>query len=148
MARGMLSLEELARLVEDGAIDTVVVAFTDLYGRSMGKRCDAEYFLESAAREGTGACDYLLTVDMELEPVQGYVFASWEKGYGDVHLVPDLRTLRLATWLDRSALVLCDVHDVRTGALVSVAPRSILRQQVDAAAALGFEVEAASELEY
>ncbi len=100
------------------------------------------------AREGTHACDYLLTVDMEMNPTSGYDFANWDKGYGDFHLAPDLATLRLAAWADRTALVLSDVHDQTTHELVPIAPRSILRAQVEAARSLGFEVMAASELEY
>ena len=80
----------------------------------MGKRYDAEMFVESIAEDGAHGCDYLLTTDMEMDPVRGYRFASWELGYGDFHLVPDMATLRLATWLQKSALVLCDVHDVKT----------------------------------
>jgi glutamine synthetase len=147
MAEGMLSVDELRALVDDDSIDTVVVGFTDLYGRLCGKRLDAGFFLETVA-DGTHACDYLLTVDMEMEPVPGYRFASWDLGYGDVHLVPDIATLRLADWLDRSALVLCDVHDPRQHALASVAPRSVLRAQIDRAAELGFSAMAATELEY
>ena len=143
----MLTLDELRALVDDGSVDTVVVGFTDLYGRLCGKRLDAGFFLESAA-EGTHACDYLLTVDMEMEPVPGYRFASWDLGYGDVHLVPDLGTLRVADWLDRSALVLCDVHDPRSHTPAAVAPRSVLHRQIDRAAELGFTAMAATELEY
>ncbi|MGE3172005.1 MAG: glutamine synthetase family protein [Planctomycetota bacterium] len=146
--RGMLTLAELDRRVEIGEIDTVLVAFTDHYGRLMGKRYDAEFFLESAAKDGAHACDYLLTVDMGMNPVPGYKFANWERGYGDVHLVPDLATLRVASWLDRSALVLCDVHDVQRHEPVTVAPRSILRRQLERAAKLGFTAQGASELEY
>ena len=146
--RGMLTLEELRTRINTGAIDTVVVGFTDHYGRLMGKRYDAEMFVESIAEDGAHGCNYLLTTDMEMEPVRGYRFASWELGYGDFHLVPDLATLRSATWLQRSALVLCDVHDVKTHSPVGLAPRSILRAQTDAALALGLDTFAASELEH
>jgi len=145
---GMLDLESLAARVDADEIDTVLVGFSDLYGRLLGKRLDAHFFLDSVAREGTHGCDYLLTVDMEMDPVGGYRYANWEKGYGDFHLVPDLSTLRRADWLDRTALVLCDVLDDATHRNVPVAPRSLLRAQIDAAAAAGYEVEAASELEY
>lgn len=145
---GMLTLEQLAEQVQRGAIDTVLVQFTDHYGRFMGKRFDAEHFVHDAWQSGTHACNYLLTVDMEMEPTRGFRFANWERGYGDVHLVPDLATLRVASWLDRTALVLCDVEDEHTHQQVSVAPRSILRRQVEAANALGYTVQAASELEY
>ncbi len=144
----MLTLAELDALVRSGAIDTVLVQFTDPYGRFMGKRFDAEFFVSETARSGTHACNYLLTVDMEMEPVPGYTFANWEMGYGDVHLVPDLSTLRVAAWLEKTALVLCDVEDERSHTLVDVAPRTLLRRQVEAAAALGYQALAASELEY
>ena len=135
--RGMLTVEELTEEVASGAIDTVVVAFTDLYGRLMGKRYDAEFFLEAVVAEGTHACDYLLTVDMDMEPVQGYSFATWEKGYGDVHLVPDLSSLPRASWLDSTAMVLCDVHSNTTHEPVPMAPRSVLKAQLARAKALG-----------
>jgi glutamine synthetase len=144
----MLTLDDLSAKAGSGEIDTVVVAFADHYGRLHGKRFDAEFFLDEVAAAGTHACDYLLTVDMEMDPVPGYQYASWEKGYGDFHLVPDLDTLRTASWLDRSALVLCDVHDTKSHGLVPVAPRSVLRRQLEAAAAIGFTAKAASELEY
>ena len=80
---GMLTLDALSRLVAEERIDTVAVVFPDLYGRLMGKRVDADFFLEHVAESGTHACNYLLTVDMEMEPVTGYAFANWEKGYGD-----------------------------------------------------------------
>ncbi len=146
--RGMLTLDELAGLVEAGEIETVAVGFTDHYGRFMGKRFDAEFFLEDVSARGTHGCDYLLTVDMEMEPVPGYNFANWELGYGDFHLVPDPDTLRIASWLDKTALVLCDVASEKTHQPVSVAPRSILRRQIERAAATGYEAMAASELEY
>ena len=116
--RGMLTMDELSRLVEGGEIETVAVMFTDHYGRFMGKRFDAEFFVEDIEAHGSHGCDYLLTVDMEMEPVQGYEYANWELGYGDFHLVPDLNTLRVASWLDKTALVLCDVEDEASGAPV------------------------------
>jgi glutamine synthetase len=145
---GLLKPAELAKLVEQGEIETVVVGFTDHYGRMLGKRFDAEMFVTSVAEDGAHACDYLLTVDMEMDPVPGYKFANWELGYGDFHLVPDMSTLRRASWLEKSALVLCDVHDEKTHDLVSVAPRSILRRQVDAAKKMKFQAFAATELEH
>lgn len=148
VVRGMLTLSELTALVEQGEIETVVVGFTDHYGRLVGKRFDADFYLAEGAEHGTHACDYLLTVDMEMNPLPGFAFASWERGYGDVHLVPDAATLRKAAWLTKTALVLCDVHDVKSGELVSVAPRSMLVAQVEKLAASGFQAFAASELEY
>jgi glutamine synthetase len=146
--RGMLSLDELDRRVREGAIETVLVMFTDHFGRFMGKRFDAEFFVADIAHQGTHACNYLLTVDMEMNPAPGFRFANWERGYGDFHLVPDLATLRVASWLDKSALVLCDVEDENSHKLTAVAPRTLLRRQIDAAAALGYSALAASELEY
>jgi glutamine synthetase len=143
-----MKLDELARQVKAGEIETVLVGFTDHYGRLLGKRFDAEMFVEEIARHGAHACDYLLTVDMEMEPVPGYRFANWELGYGDFHLVPDLATLRPATWLEKSALVLCDVKNEKTHELVSVAPRSILRRQIAHAEQLNFKPFAATELEH
>lgn len=144
---GMLTTAELARHVQAGSLDTVLLGFTDHYGRLMGKRLDAKYFLQ-ASLDGTHACDYLLTTDMEMEPVSGYRFANWKKGYGDFHLVPDFTTLRQASWLEKTALVLCDVRDDRTHRPLGVAPRSMLRRQLERAAARGYVVMAASELEY
>src|SRR5213592_4005776 len=144
----LLKPAELAKLVEQGEIETVVVGFTDHYGRMLGKRFDAEMFVADVAEHGAHACDYLLTVDMEMDPVPGYKFANWELGYGDFHLVPDMATLRRASWLPRSALVLCDVYDTKTHTPIAIAPRSILRKQTQAARALGFGTFAASELEH
>ncbi len=146
--RGMLTLEELAQKVESGEVETVVTVFSDLYGRQMGKRVTGEFFLEHTARSGMHACNYLLTVDMPMEPIPGYKYANWELGYGDFHCVPDLSTLRMATWLDKSAFVICDLYDEKAHAQVSVAPRSILNRQVTAAAAMGYLAQGASELEY
>ena len=143
-----LTLDELGRAVDAGEVDTVVVGFTDHFGRLVGKRYDARMFVEQVAADGTHGCDYLLTTDMDMEPVPGYSFASWERGYGDVHMVPDLDTLRLATWLDRTALVLCDVEGMADHAPVAVAPRSVLRRQRAVAAGAGYDAMAATELEY
>lgn len=140
-----LTMDQLREAAKDRTIDTVVLAFTDHYGRLMGKRLDAEFFASDP--HGTHACDYLLTVDMEMEPVEGYDFANWNGGYGDVHLTPDLGTMRRITWLDRTALVLCDVEDLDHRP-VEVAPRTILRRQIDRLAQIGFTARAASELEY
>ena len=137
-----LSLSDLARLASRGQIDTVIAAFTDHYGRLMGKRFDAAYFLQHVVKEGTHACNYLLTTDVEMEPVPGYRFANWELGYGDFHLMPDLATLRRISWQDRTAFVHCDVEHV------PVAPRSILKRQAERAASMGYRAQAASELEY
>jgi glutamine synthetase len=146
--RGMLTLVELSERVERGEIDTIVLGFTDHFGRLMGKRIDAEFFVEDMAAHGTHSCNYLLTVDMEMEPVRGYKYANWERGYGDFHLVPDMNTLRIASWLDKSALVLCDVEEEATHEYTAVAPRSILRRQLQTVLQNGYQAMAASELEY
>jgi glutamine synthetase len=146
--KGMLDIDQLHAMVDQEQIETVIVAFTDHYGRLCGKRYDAEMFVNDTAQHGTHGCDYLLTTDMEMEPVPGYQFANWELGYGDFHLVPDLRTLRRASWLDKTALVLCDVQHPQTHRPIAVAPRSILHKQLAAARVMGFESFAASELEY
>ena len=148
MNKGLLTADELAKLAKSGEIETVVVGFTDHYGRLLGKRYDAEMFAEDIVKGGAHACDYLLTVDMEMDPVPGYRFANWELGYGDFHLVPDMSTLRRASWLEKSAFVICDVKDEKTHQPVAVAPRSILRRQVDAAKKLGYSAFAATELEH
>jgi glutamine synthetase len=139
--------------IRSGDLDTVIVAFTDHYGRLMGKRIDGGFFLDHVADDGSHGCNYLLTVDIEMEPVAGYDYANWAGGYGDFHLVPDLDTLRVAAWCDRTAIVLCDVHepedpDGADHGLVSVAPRSILRAQVERLGERGMAANAASELEF
>src|SRR5512132_4085080 len=106
---GHVTLDQLRELVDRGDVDTVIVAFSDHYGRLMGKRYAADMFLDDVAAHGTHGCNYLLTTDMEMDPVPGYQFASWEKGYGDFHMAPDLSTLARAGWLEKTAIVLCDV---------------------------------------
>ena len=139
------SHEQLVEATEAGRIETVVLAFTDHYGRLMGKRLDANFFLEDPS--GTHACDYLLTVDMEMEPIEGFAFSNWDLGYGDLHLTPDVKTLRPVPWLDRTALVICD-PTTDDGNPIAVAPRSILREQINRIEALNIRAMAASELEY
>ncbi|NOX31019.1 MAG: glutamine synthetase [Actinobacteria bacterium] len=139
--------QQLARAVDSGEVDTVVLAFTDMYGRMLGKRLDADFFLDDIGA-GTHACNYLLTTDIEMEPVPGYEYASWELGYGDFHLVPDFGTMRQVAWAERTVVVLCDVIDDAKNAPVAIAPRSMLRRQIERGADLGFTVKAASELEF
>ena len=146
--KGMLNVESLRAMVAAGEIETVIAGFTDHYGRLMGKRFDAEMFVDEVVSSGGHACDYLLTVDMEMEPVPGYAFANWELGYGDVHMVPDMATLRVASWLEKTAFVVCDVRSEKTHDYVPVAPRSILRRQVDAAKKLGYTGYAVTEFEH
>lgn len=144
----MLSSEQLNTKIKNGDIDTVIVAFTDHYGRLLGKRFDADFFSSSIIREGSHACDYLITTDMEMNPVPGYDFANWELGYGDFHLVPDLATLRQLTWLEKTALVLCNVEYNQKHQAVTQAPRTILQRQLAQLQQAGFTSMAASELEY
>ncbi len=144
----MLSRDELRSEVESGAIDTVVVAFTDMQGRLLGKRLHGEFFLEETdAGHAVEGCNYLLALEMEMDPVPGYALASWERGYGDFGLAPDLATLRRIPWLEATALVLCDVvwHD---GSPVAPSPRQILRGQLERADALGLTPMIGSELEF
>ena len=147
-ADGCLTLEALDRRVKAGEIDTVLTVFPDMYGRLVGKRITGHYFLSEIVHHGMHACDYLFACDMDMDPVPGYAFASWEGGYGDVHVVPDLATLRSAAWLERTAIVLCDVRNQVTHDPVTIAPRAILRRQIERARALGFLPKAASELEF
>ncbi len=143
----MLSLDELRRDVESGAIDTVVAAFADMQGRLLGKRAHAEHFLAESVEHGLEGCNYLLALDMEMDPQPGYAMASWERGYGDFHLTPDLATLRRIPWLEGTALVLCDV-DWEDGSPVVASPRQVLRRQLERARAAGFEPMFGSELEF
>ncbi|HEY6055201.1 MAG TPA: glutamine synthetase family protein, partial [Gaiellaceae bacterium] len=143
----MLSLEELRAEVESGAIDTVVAAFTDMQGRLMGKREHAAFFLDESAEHGLEGCNYLLALDMEMDPQPGYAMASWERGYGDFHLQPDFGTLRRIPWLPGTALVLCDVL-WEDGSPVVASPRQVLRAQVERARAAGFEPMFGTELEF
>lgn len=146
--QGKLTVQELIEKTKDEIIETVIVAFTDHYGRLVGKRFDAAFFVASTLKNGTHGCDYLLTTDMEMEPIPGYKFANWELGYGDFHLTPDLNTLRVADWLDKTAIVICNVQNEITHDDIAVAPRSILRKQLMQLERLGFSCFAASELEY
>jgi glutamine synthetase len=141
----VLTLDELR---SDTSIDTVIMAFTDMQGRLLGKRLHRDFFFEQVDHgHGTEGCNYLLALDMEMDPVAGYEIASWERGYGDFELVPDLGTLRRIPWLEATALVLCDVA-WGDGSPVRPSPRQVLRAQVERARSHGFEVMAASELEF
>ena len=144
----MLTYAELKDLVATGEIDTVVVAFTDMQGRLLGKRLHAEFFVdEMDAGHPVEGCNYLLALEMEMDPVPGYEIASWEQGYGDFAITPDMATLRRIPWLEATALVLGDVgwHD---GSPVQPSPRQVLRAQVERAATLGLTPMMGSELEF
>jgi glutamine synthetase len=145
--QGRIDVEQLKRLTADGELETVLAVFPDMYGRLVGKRLVAKFFVDEVLGHGMHACDYLLACDVDMDPVPGYAFTSWAKGYGDFRPLPDLSTLRIASWLDKSAIVLCDVYAEKEDTLVSVAPRGILRKQLERASASGFTAMAASELE-
>jgi glutamine synthetase len=145
--KGNLTLDALGEAVAAGTIDTVLVAQVDMQGRLMGKRFQAEFFLESAHHE-THGCNYLIATDYEMEPVPGYTATSWEKGYGDYVMKPDLATLRRVPWLEGTALVLADVFEHDGRAEVAHAPRSMLKRQIGRLEAMGFRAMMASELEF
>ena len=143
----MLNLETLERLIKAGEIDTVVTAFPDLFGRLVGKRITGHYFWSEVLKGGMHACDYLFACDVDMDPVQGYEFTSWQTGYGDIHAVPDLATLRRLPWLEKTAFVLCDVYRGEHES-VEVAPRTILKRQIERARAKGLLAMGGSELEF
>ncbi len=144
---GRVTRDELAALVQRGEIETVIPVFPDLYGRLMGKRLVGRFFVENVAAHGMHACNYLLACDMEMEPVPGYRLTSWESGYGDFRCVPDWRTLRRAAWLEKTAIVLCDVATEPGGEPIEVAPRWVLERQVGRARKMGYVARAGSEIE-
>ncbi len=144
---GKLTLDELKQAVADGEIDTVLACQVDMQGRLMGKRFQAEFFVESGVDE-THSCNYLLATDMEMFTVEGFKSTSWQSGYGDYTMKPDLTTLRRIPWLEGTALVLCDVLDHHTHAEVPHSPRAILKKQVARLEAMGMTAFMASELEF
>ncbi len=144
---GKLTFEELKKSVAEGHIDTVVAAQVDMQGRLMGKRFQAEFFVDSAWQE-THSCNYLLATDMEMVPVEGYKATSWEAGYGDYAMKPDLTTLRRIPWLEGTALVLCDVLDHHGHHEIAHSPRAVLKKQVARLAALDLKSWMGSELEF
>jgi len=145
---GSLTRAELEASIHEGEIETIVTVVPDLYGRLVGKRITGSFFVDETADHGMHVCDYLLACDMEMDPVAGYAFTSWEKGYGDVLCKVDWSTLRRATWLEKSAIVLCDVFDETSEEPVAVAPRNVLRRQMARARARGCVAMGASELEF
>jgi len=144
---GMLTLEELGKLVDKGELDTVLVCIPDMQGRLIGKRFHARFFVDGGWEE-THGCDYLLANDIDMEPVPGYEASSWDRGYGDFVMKPDLSTLRRVPWLPGTALVLCDLEDHHHHQPIPHSPRAILKAQVDRLAAMGYSAYAASELEF
>jgi glutamine synthetase len=144
---GNLSFDDLKSRVTDGSIDTVLACFVDMQGRLMGKRFHAVNFVETSFKE-THCCNYLLATDLEMATPDGYASTSWETGYGDYVMAPDLTTLRAVPWLEGTALVLCDVLDHHTHAPVPHDPRAILKKQVARLRDLGFDAKMATELEF
>ena len=143
---GQLDFKELEAMIRAGDVDTVLTVIPDGQGRLMGKRVVGRYFLDHVAAEGLHACIYLFTVDIDMEPLPGFKLTSWEKGYGDMQMVPDIGTLRLIPWLPNTALVFCDVY-TEEGEPIEEAPRWVLRRQIERGAEAGFTVKMGSELE-
>ncbi|MER7572023.1 glutamine synthetase family protein [Streptomyces sp. NPDC126514] len=142
-----LGVEELHALVAGGEIDTVVLAFPDMQGRLQGKRFAARFFLDEVLHHGTEGCNYLLAVDTEMNTVDGYAMSSWDRGYGDFAMHPDLTTLRRVPWNDGTAMVIADLA-WEDGSPVVAAPRQILRRQLERLAGLGLTAQVGTELEF
>ena len=142
-----MQLKQLTQQVRSGTIDTVIVALTDPFGRLVGKRFRADLFLDSVAKHGTHACNYLLTVNLDMDPLDGFKIANWNAGFGDFALQPDLNTLRIIPWQAGAALVICD-HLKHDGSLVAESPRSVLRRQLELLKKQGLTCFCASELEF
>ncbi len=145
--RGMLTLERLRTGYGTGEIDTVVLAFTDMQGRLQGKRLSAEFFLSEVAENYSEGCNYLLAVDVDMNTVDGYAMSSWDRGYGDFVLVPDMSTLRYLPWHEATVLVIADLTWL-DGTPVVASPRQILKAQTDRLAARGWQAMAGTELEF
>jgi glutamine synthetase len=143
-----LTVDQLRAEVGDGRIDTVVLALTDMQGRLQGKRFHAPYFLDQVLQHGSEGCNYLLAVDVEMNTVAGYPMSSWERGYGDFAMVPDLGTLRRMPWQPGSALLLADLAWLDGTGEVPASPRQILRRQLDRLAGHGLSAYAGTELEF
>ena len=142
-----LSKAELVSRIDDGSIDTVVVAFTDMQGRLQGKRLHARYFVDHVLGHGTEGCNYLLAVDVDMNTVDGYAISSWEKGYGDMEFVLDEDTFRVLTHLPATAMVQCDLAWPDHSPVVQ-SPRSMLQKQLDRVAEHGWTALAGTELEF
>jgi len=142
-----LTLEKLKALVADGTIDTVVVAMTDMQGRLTGKRIHGQYFLDEVVKHGTEGCNYLLAVDVDMNTVEGYEMSSWERGYSDFALIPDLNTMRLIPWQPGAVLVLADVAWLDHTDVVA-SPRQVLRKQIAELEKAGMVAMCGTELEF
>jgi glutamine synthetase len=144
---GNLTIDELTKLVASKDVDTVIIAFTDMQGRLVGKRASARLFLEELAEHGAECCNYLLAVDVEMNTVDGYRMSSWERGYGDMAMIPDLNTLRIVPWLPATALVMADMTWL-DGKPVEPSPREILKKQIARLAEKGLVPFVGTELEF
>jgi glutamine synthetase len=142
-----MQLDDLKKKVKDGEIDTVLLAFTDMQGRLQGKRLTAEFFLDSVVDHGAEGCNYLLAVDVDMNTVSGYAMSSWDTGYGDFVMKPDMDTLRIVGWHEGTALLLADL-EWEDGSPVVASPRQILRRQIDRLAERGMSAYAGTELEF
>ena len=142
-----MTLEELRAQVERGEVDTVLLALTDMQGRLQGKRLTARHFLAEVAEHGAEGCNYLLAVDVDMATVGGYAMSSWERGYGDFVLSPDLATLRPVPWQEATVLCLADVR-WEDGSDVVASPRQVLRAQLARLAERGLTANAGTELEF
>lgn len=142
-----MTFNELKASIEEGTIDTVIVAVPDVFGRLVGKRFVGQFYLDTVAEHGTHGCNYLLTVNIEMDPMDGFKLANWESGFGDFEMRPDSSTYRILPWQPGAALVICDLHH-HEGNAVAEAPRSALAAQVKALARDGYLCKLASELEF
>jgi glutamine synthetase len=142
-----MKLEELRSRVEAGEIDTVLIALCDMQGRLQGKRLTARHFVDQVVEHGAEGCNYLLAVDVDMNTVDGYEMSSWERGYGDFVLKPDLATLRPVPWQEGTAMILCDLA-WEDGSDVAASPRQILRRQLGRLAERGWSANAGTELEF
>ncbi len=141
-------MAELEGQLRSGELDTLIIAITDMQGRLVGKRVQAEAFLNGVVDHGAHFCTYLLGTDMDMATPEGFALMNWETGYGDWVAEPVWDTLRVLPWLEKTALVLADATDGETGAEIPVSPRTILKRQVQRAADMGIDVRCGSELEY
>lgn len=146
--RVRLTRQQLTERIDAGEVDTVIMAFPDFQGRLVGKRTTGHFFLDHVAHDGTENCDYLIATDLDDNPLPGFRFTSYEQGYGDMAARADWDTVRMVPWVPRTALILCDLFHVATGEPIDVAPRQILRSQVQAAAHMGFLPMLGSEIEF
>lgn len=141
------TLAKIQHQIQAGEIDTVIAAFPDVLGRLMGKRASAPFFLNHILQDGTHACNYLLVTNMEMDPLEGFALANWDKGFGDFHMVPDAASARILTWQPGTAFIMCDLHH-HDGRMVEEAPRAVLRRQIERLAADGLDCKVASEIEF